>query len=160
MAVIGIITNNKNIIEIEKTIKKYKMNEQNIIIITKQTIENIKNVKFDVVVIYEEFEENDIIKNVLDSCKYVIINTDFKNNIKLLDVIEKQYVITFGFNSKATINISSNENDIIILDLQREIENLKRKKIESQEIKLENNFSKKRLYEEISVKILTFLVKR
>lgn len=160
MAVIGIITNNKNIIEIEKTIKKYKMNEQNIIIITKQTIENIKNVKFDVVLIYEEFEENDIIKNVLDSCKYVIINTDFKNNIKLLDVIEKQYVITFGFNSKATITISSNENDIIILDLQREIENLKRKKIESQEIKLENNFSKKRLYEEISVKILTFLVKR
>lgn len=160
MAVIGIITNNKNIIEIEKTIKKYKMNEQNIIIITKQTIENIKNVKFDIVLIYEEIEENDIIKNVLDSCKYLIINTDFKENIKLLDVIEKQYVITFGFNSKATITISSNENDVIILDLQREIENLKRKKIESQEIKLENNFSKKRLYEEISVKILTFLVKR
>ena len=50
-------------------------------------------------------------------------------------------------------------DDEIILDLQREIENLEKKKIESQEIKLENNFNKNRIYEEISMKILTFLVK-
>ena len=72
---------------------------------------------------------------------------------------EDQYVITFGFNSRATITIISNENDEIILDLQREIENLNKEKIESQEIKLENNFNKNRIYEEISMKILTFLVK-
>ena len=159
MAVIGIITKSNNIIEIEKTIEKYGIHEKNIVIISKHTIENIKNVKFDIIIIFDQIEDDDILKKVLDSSKYLIINTDFKENMKLLDMAEDQYVITFGFNSRATITIISNENDEIILDLQREIENLEKKKIESQEIKLENNFNKNRIYEEISMKILTFLVK-
>lgn len=159
MAVIGIITKSNNIIEIEKSLAKYGVYEKNIVIITKHTIENIKNVKFDIIIIFEKIEDDDILKKVLDSSKYLIINTDFKENIELLNMAEDQYVITFGFNSRATITIISNENDEIILDLQREIENLEKKKIESQEIKLENNFNKNRIYEEISMKILTFLVK-
>lgn len=159
MAVIGIITKSNNIIEIENTLEKYGIHEKNIVIITKHTIENIKNVKFDIIIIFDQIEDDDILKKVLDSSKYLIINTDFKENMKLLDMAEDQYVITFGFNSRATITIISNENDEIILDLQREIENLNKEKIESQEIKLENNFNKNRIYEEISMKILTFLVK-
>ena len=115
--------------------------------------------KFDIIIIFDQIEDDDILKKVLDSSKYLIINTDFKENVKLLNMAEDQYVITFGFNSRATITIISNENDEIILDLQREIENLNKEKIESQEIKLENNFNKNRIYEEISMKILTFLVK-
>lgn len=159
MAVIGIITKSNNINEIEKTLEKYGIHEKNIVIITKHTIENIKNVKFDIIIIFDQIEDGDILKKVLDSSKYLIINTDFKENMKLLNIAEDQYVITFGFNSRATITIISNENDEIILDLQREIENLNKEKIESQEIKLENNFNKNRIYEEISMKILTFLVK-
>ena len=159
MAVIGIITKSNNINEIEKTLEKYSIHEKNIVIITKHTIENIKNVKFDIIIIFDQIEDDDILKKVLDSSKYLIINTDFKETVKLLNMAEDQYVITFGFNSRATITIISNENDEIILDLQREIENLDKEKIESQEIKLENNFNKNRIYEEISMKILTFLVK-
>ena len=159
MAVIGIITKSNNINEIEKTLEKSSIHEKNIVIITKHTIENIKNVKFDIIIIFDQIEDDDILKKVLDSSKYLIINTDFKENVKLLNMAEDQYVITFGFNSRATITIISNENDEIILDLQREIENLDKEKIESQEIKLENNFNKNRIYEEISMKILTFLVK-
>ena len=159
MAVIGIITKSNNINEIEKTLEKYGIHEKNIVIITKHTIENIKNVKFDIIIIFDKIEDDNILKKILDSSKYLIINTDFKENVKLLNMAEDQYVITFGFNSRATITIISNENDEIILDLQREIENLEKKKIESQEIKLENNFNKNRIYEEISMKILTFLVK-
>lgn len=159
MAVIGIITKSNNINEIEKTLEKYSIHEKNIVIITKHTIENIKNVKFDIIIIFDQIEDDDILKKVLDSSKYLIINTDFKENVKLLNMAEDQYVITFGFNSRATITIISNENDEIVLDLQREIENLDKEKIESQEIKLENNFNKNRIYEEISMKILTFLVK-
>ena len=159
MAVIGIITKSNNINEIEKTLEKYSIHEKNIVIITKHTIENIKNVKFDIIIIFDQIEDGDILKKIIDSSKYLIINTDFKENVKLLNMAEDQYVITFGFNSRATITIISNENDEIILDLQREIENLDKEKIESQEIKLENNFNKNRIYEEISMKILTFLVK-
>ena len=158
MAVIGIITKSNNINEIEKTLEKYSIHEKNIVIITKHTIENIKNVKFDIIIIFDQIEDGDILKKIIDSSKYLIINTDFKENVKLLNMAEDQYVITFGFNSRATITIISNENDEIILDLQREIENLDKEKIESQEIKLENNFNKNRIYEEISMKILTFLV--
>ena len=158
MAVIGIITKSNNINEIEKTLEKYSIHEKNIVIITKHTIENIKNVKFDIIIIFDQIEDGDILKKIIDSGKYLIINTDFKENMKLLNMAEDQYVITFGFNSRATITIISNENDEIILDLQREIENLDKEKIESQEIKLENNFNKNRIYEEISMKILTFLV--
>ncbi len=158
MAVIGIITKSNNINEIEKTLEKYSIHEKNIVIITKHTIENIKNVKFDIIIIFDQIEDGDILKKIIDSSKYLIINTDFKENMKLLNMAEDQYVITFGFNSRATITIISNENDEIILDLQREIENLDKEKIESQEIKLENNFNKNRIYEEISMKILTFLV--
>ena len=158
MAVIGIITKSNNINEIEKTLEKYSIHEKNIVIITKHTIENIKNVKFDIIIIFDQIEDGDILKKIIDSSKYLIINTDFKENMKLLNMAEDQYVITFGFNTRATITIISNENDEIILDLQREIENLDKEKIESQEIKLENNFNKNRIYEEISMKILTFLV--
>ena len=159
MAVIGIITKSNNIIEIEKTLEKYGIHEKNIVIISKHTIENIKNVKFDIIIIFDQIEDDDILKKVLDSSKYLIINTDFKENMKLLDMAEDQYVISFWFISRASITIISYENDVIILDLHREIDNLEKKKLESQEIKLENNFNKNRIYEEISMKILTFLVK-
>ena len=48
MAVIGIITKSSNIMEIEKGLEKYNIKEKNIIIISEETIENIKNVKFDI----------------------------------------------------------------------------------------------------------------
>lgn len=159
MAVIGIITKSSNIMEIEKALGKYNIKEKNIIIISEETIENIKNVKFDIIVIFDQIENSSTIKHIIESSKYLIINSDYKENLKLIDTRENQYVITYGFNSRATITIISNENDQIILDLQREIEALDKRKIETQEIKIENNFKKKRLYEEISMKILTFLVK-
>lgn len=159
MAVIGIITKSNNIIEIEKALEKYDITEKNIIIISEDTIENIRNVKFDIIVIFEQIEDTKILKKIIESSKYLIINSDYKENLKLFDTRTNQSVITYGFNSSATITIISNENEQIILDLQREIEALDKHKIESQEIKLENNFGKKRIYEEISMKILTFLVK-
>lgn len=159
MAVIGIITNLNNIMELENKIKKSNIREKNIIIINEESIENMKNVKFDILIISEEAKENDKLKQIINSSKYLIINTDFKENIKLIDEQIDGYVITFGFNSKATITIVSNENEEIILEVQREIENIYKEKIECQEIKMENNYGKNQIYLEISMKILTFLIK-
>ena len=44
MSVVGIITNSNNIIELEKKL--------NIIGINEKSIENMKNVKFDIIIIY------------------------------------------------------------------------------------------------------------
>ena len=159
MAIVGIITQNDNINEIEERIKQYEINEENIIIINETNAENIKNVKFDITVIYEEIKASTIIKNVINNSKYLIMNTDFKENLQLLDSKNIAYVITFGFNSKSTIAVISNENDDIILEIQREIENVKGEKIEECEVKFEKKFGKKHIYEEISMKILTILLK-
>ncbi len=159
MSVIGIITNNSNIIDIEKRLEKYNLKEKNIIIINKENINNIKNVKFDLIIIFEEIKENKSIERVTNSCKFILINSDYRENLKLIKENTQSTVITFGFNSRATITIISNENDETILEIQREIEWKENKKIECQEIKMKNNYGKKHIYEEISMKILTFLLK-
>lgn len=159
VSVVGIITNQNNIIEIEEKIQSYKINEKNIIIITKENVSNIKNVKFDMIIIFDQIEEDEEIKKVVRESKYVLLNSDYKENLKLIDEHTNSYVITFGYNSRASITIISNENDEIILEIQREIDLAKNKKIECQEIKMNNNFAKKYIYEEIAMKILTILLK-
>jgi len=151
MSVVGIITNSSNIIELEKKL--------NIIVINEKSIENMKNVKFDIVIIYQETKQNENIKQLISTCKYLVINTDIKENLKLLEGIElsETTIITYGFNRKSSITIVSNENDEIILEIQREINNLKNEKIECQEIKLQNNLEKNQIYLAISLKILEIL---
>ena len=153
MSVVGIITNSSNIIELE--------NKLNIIVINEKSIENMKNVKFDIVIIYQETKQNENIKQLISTCKYLVINTDIKENLKLLEGIElsETTIITYGFNRKSSITIVSNENDEIILEIQREINNLKGEKIECQEIKLQNNLEKNHIYLAISLKILEILEK-
>ena len=159
MSIIGIITQSDNIIEIEDNLKKYNINSESIIVINENNAKNIEHVKFDVIVIYEQISASDVIVKIINNTKYLIINADFKENMKLLDTSNRAYVITYGFNSKSTIAIISNENDEIILEIQREIEDINRKKIEAQELKIERKFGKKHIYEEISMKILTILTK-
>jgi hypothetical protein len=151
MSVVGIITNSSNIIELE--------NKLNIIVINEKSIENMKNVKFDIVIIYQETKQNENIKQLISTCKYLVINTDIKENLKLLEGIDisETTIITYGFNRKSSITIVSNENDEIILEIQREINNLKNEKIECQEIKLQNNLEKNQIYLAISLKILEIL---
>lgn len=151
MSVVGIITNSSNIIELE--------NKLNIIVINEKSIENMKNVKFDIVIIYQETKQNENIKQLISTCKYLVINTDIKENLKLLEGIDisETTIITYGFNRKSSITIVSNENDEIILEIQREINNLKGEKIECQEIKLQNNLEKNHIYLAISLKILEIL---
>jgi len=159
VSVVGIITSQNNIIEIEEKIKRNQINEKNIIIITKENIGNIKNVKFDIVVIFDKIQEQEELKKVVRESKCVLLNSDYKENLKLIDEHTNSYVITFGYNSRASITIVSNENEEIILEIQREINLNKKQKIECQEIKMNNNFAKKYIYEEIAMKILTILLK-
>ena len=70
MSVVGIITNQNNIIEIEEKIQSYKINEKNIIIITKENVSNIKNVKFDMIIIFDQIEEDEEIKKVVRESMY------------------------------------------------------------------------------------------
>ena len=94
-------------------------------------------------------------KELIQNSKHLIINTDISISILRKIGIEKPIkIITFGFNSKATITISSIKENKVMIFIQRDIMIAEQKRIETQEkeIKLENN-------EKIYNKIVTFIIK-
>ena len=94
----------------------------------------MKNIRFDTIIINENAEWIEIIKNNLIKTKYIILNSDLKINLNFFKDVNLR-VITYGFNSKATITISSNTEDSIQICVQRNILN-KKHNIEQQEISL------------------------
>ena len=150
--------------EKKKDIKEIKNNLDivyEVIEINNKSIENLKNIKFEQIIINKDLvlnkQEEEYIKKIINATKYIIINADI--NIQILNNIEIDKplkIITYGFNSKSTISISSVKEDYIILSIQREIEKLNNEKIENQEkkielIKGENN--------NIYIKIIKFIIK-
>ncbi len=157
MSLIGIIAKKKDIKEIKNNLDiVYEVIE-----INNKSIENLKNIKFEQIIINKDLvlnkQEEEYIKKLINTTKYIIINADI--NIQILNNIEIDKplkIITYGFNSKSTISISSVKEDYIILSIQREIEKLNNEKIENQEkkidlIKGENN--------NIYIKIIKFIIK-
>lgn len=136
MYFIGIISD-KDYNKIESELyKKLNEKEYNIININNETIQNIKNVKFDIILItnvdFLTSENNENLKKILNNSKYLIINTDIKNDLQILEEIEIN-VITYGFNSKTTITASSINEESILVCIQRNIKTIKGNLIEQQD---------------------------
>lgn len=136
MPFIGIIADEKkeNIIR-KGLVSKLKLKESSVLNIKEKNIENIKNVKFETVIIDRKFKNLEMLKKVLTDAKYVVINTDTISNLNILEDLELT-VITYGFNSKATITASSVTEESSLICLQRTIESIYSQKIEMQEIKI------------------------
>ena len=152
MVFIGIVTDSKSERDIEKLLSYNKfLTENNVIFIKNKNIDNIKNVHFDTVIINSEFEKVDELNKILQNAKNVIINMDI--NAKYEDLnITNWNLITYGFNSKSSITISSVTDDDVLICVQRNIYN-NYGEIELQEIKLDNseNYS---IYDLIIVVVL------
>ena len=156
MLFIGLIAKKKDVQSIRKDIKE---KEIEIIEIKENNIENLKNIKFEEIIFLDDInlKENEytFMKELIQNSKHLIINTDISISILRKIGIEKPIkIITFGFNSKATITISSIKENKVMIFIQRDIMIAKQKRIERQEkeIKLENN-------EKIYNKIVTFIMK-
>ena len=149
MPFIGIVAkeNDSNYIknEIAKNAESHKFE---IININLKSIENIKNIKFDILVVNENIENllkhSKYLENIISKSLYVIVNSDIKNNLSLLKQL-KANIITYGFNAKATITISSIKEENTMLCIQRSIKAINENLIEEQEfnIKIEKNNVKK-----------------
>ena len=126
-----------------------------IININKKSIENIKNIRFDVIVINDEIKEikellqnSNYLEEIIKNTKYLLINSDILKEEMLLNknTIHNNYnIITFGLNKKATITISSIKNENILICIQKSFKNAKNKLIEEQEVNIEmskNNLKK------------------
>ena len=120
MLFIGLIAKKKDVQSIKKDIKE---KEIEIIEIKENNIENLKNIKFEEIIFLDDInlKENEytFMKELIQNSKHLIINTDISINILRKIGIEKPIkIITFRFNSKATITISSvKENKAIIFIL-------------------------------------------
>lgn len=145
MSFIGIIAESKDFKFIKnKVLEKFKENTYNveIININSNSIENIKNVRFETIAIcctldkFKEKQEN--VKNILSNAKYLILNSDITIDRKLLESL-KFDIITYGLNQKSTITASSISEDNVIICLQRNIKNINSKIIEANEFNIKLN---------------------
>lgn len=153
MPVIGIVARKKDI----KDIKRRLGESYELIELTNESIKNLKNIKFEEIIYNKDInlteEEYKFMREIINKTKYIIVNSDMK--IKILEDIPIK-IITFGFNSKSTIMISSVKENYIIISVQREIEKLNGDIIENQEKKIEIEQNKKSsIYNEI----INFLIK-
>ncbi len=123
MTFIGIISDNKSFDEIKENIQLENMK---LIHINNKSIDNIKNITFETIIINKELknleEKINVIENICNKSKYLIINTDIKLDLNL-DNNKKINIITYGLNQKATVTISSITDNSILIDLQRNIKN-------------------------------------
>ena len=139
MPFIGIISeeNTENCIRRE-ILDKLQLRESNVLFIKEKSIENIKNIKFETIIIARKFNKIEHLKKLLENTDYLIVNSDIENNFKLLQNM-KTIVITYGFNSKSTITASSVGEEEILLCIQRMLKDKNGKEIDLQEVKIPIN---------------------
>ena len=130
MPFIEIITDTKSQMQLNKSIKKEQVNNCEILYIKEKNIDNIKNIKLETLVINKKIEDMEKISKIIENTKNVIINLDFNK-------IEKQNkFISYGYNSKSDITISSIDEDEALIYIQKEITSIFGRKIEPQEVKV------------------------
>ena len=158
MPLVGIIAKKRDFQAIKKELQNYNIE---LIHINKKSIGNIANIFFEEIIILEdinlEADEYEFMNEVVSKTKYLIINADIEINIlKYIDTEAPVKVITFGFNSKATISISSVNDEKVIVCLQRNLERVDNQIIESQEkeIKIFQDTNRK-----IHNKLVVFIIK-
>ena len=157
MPLIGIIAKKKDIQAIKSEINNSNIE---IIEITGDSIENIKNIRFDEIIFMHDIKLKEAtykyMSEIISKVKYLIVNGDLETEIlQEIEIKKPIKLITFGFNQKATITISSVKEDKIIVYLQRNIEKSTKEIVEPQEkeIKISNQTSKK-IYNNLVVFII------
>ena len=142
MFFVGIITNQKNETYIKNELVR-KMPLENIIFINDKNISNVKNIKFETIIIDAKIKNKFELRKILSNAKYIILNSDIELDINILNDLNL-VVITYGFNNKSTFSVSSITENSMIICLQRIIFGKNEKKYEPQEyeVKLQKNVDK------------------
>lgn len=162
MSFIGIIANSKNF----EGIKQYLYHRQKekayqIIHINSKSIENVKHVKFDVIIITCSFEnmlpQKQMVKKLCLGAKYLILNADSSIPLEFLKK-EKITIITYGLNQKSTVTISSINEENALIALQRSFKNIAGEEIEMGEKSLELDENHKLSPQDILVVAIIFLI--
>lgn len=133
MPFIEIITDSKSQNQLNKVITKQMVNNCELLYIKEKNIENIKNIKLETLVLNRKIENVELINKIVGNAKNIIFNLDLNREIANIECKK----ITFGYNSKSDITISSVKDDEIMIYIQNTIESIYGKKIEPQEVKVD-----------------------
>ena len=148
MPFIGIISKECDSNFIRNEILKNTDSKLEIFNINNRNIENIKNIRFETIVINDSInkllENSKYLEEIIRNAKYLVINTDVVKDISILGGVNKN-MITYGLNQKAIITISSVEDEDIMICIQKSFKDINDKDIEEQEfnIKITRNNLKK-----------------
>lgn len=143
MSFVGIISNKKSFDNIKKEIINLE-NSMSIIHINLKSIANIKNIKFEVIIIDEKIKKfinyEECLKKICKESKYLIINSDINKDYDILKN-DSNIIITYGLNRKATITISSISDTDILIYRQKIFQNKyeKQEEIEERRIKVKQS---------------------
>ena len=149
MSFIGILSESKVFENIKpKLVELAGLNKFNVILINSKSIENVKNISFEVIVIdsdLNKIENIEMLKVLCKKAKYVFFNTDIN---KIINEFDEKKLITYGLNQNALITVSSiTESDILIF-IQKKIKTKQNKIIEIEEKRLKlNEKCKLKIYE-------------
>ena len=161
MSFFGMVSDYKSFENVKEVLKKNKNNDFNLIHICKKSISNIKNIKFEIIVIdgnlCEFKEEMLLIEKICANAKFVVINSDI--NMKIPEFIKNEKIITYGLNQRATVTISSITESSILIYLQEKLENVKGKTIDIGEKRVEIDGKNRLKTYEILIIYIIFLIK-
>ena len=158
MTFVGIISDNKSFQILKENLGTQDIN---FIKINNKSIDNIKNIKFEIIIINKElkgFEEKKLIIDTLCmNSKYIVINTDLNKEFNFGQKC-KEKIITFGLNHKATVTISSITESSILVYLQRNIKDKNDKLIEVGEKQVKTSKDNKiKVYEILMIYIISMI---
>lgn len=139
MSIIGIVASEKQTNEIKKQIDKEGLKIE-VVCINAKSIENIKNIKFDILIIQDSLEKlkekQEYVRKMLKSTKYLLLNSDITINEYIFKEVNMK-ILTYGLKQKATITASSIGERQIIISIQRAFKDINANIIEQQEIPVE-----------------------
>ena len=140
MSFIGVVSSNEEFELIKKELcKNNNCLKLQLICINKNNIENMKNIKFETIIICLDIDKLEnkkpALETVLKNARYLLINSDVSFAIKDIKNNEIE-IITYGMNRKATVTASSIKEDEVLICFQRNIKNTKGDIIEIQEFKV------------------------
>ena len=107
-----------------------------VIIMTKENINRYLEKEIDILVIEDKIIKNKNLELLCNHSKYILVQDNVNLNIKLKN---EANIITFGFNHKSTVTISSISEEKVIICIQRKIKSLRNNLIEPQEMIIKNN---------------------
>ena len=144
MAFIGIFTDPKNETYTRNILDKdFSSQHEQVLFINNDNINNVKNIRFETILFdTEQFIDECSLMKLLSYSKCFIYNYDNDNNIEKYKKMDLQ-LITFGFNPKSTVTISSVTDENILMCIQKKLYGMNNKLIEPQEIKININKNKK-----------------